>query len=211
MPNVGDPKVGTIVDAIPFPVMYISADGSVEFTNRAFRKAVGMTEQQTDGKPVDDVLSSRERDNGLQAFQECLTGKRVFREGETATPGKPVRYARYVYEPVRGADGRVEGVCCTVVDLTHIKQTEQALRASHAELARSNRDLEQFAYVASHDLKAPLRAIEVLVGWLSEDLAAYHEGDVQENLVMLKQRTARLTRLLDDLLAYSRAGRRVGE
>src|SRR5690606_30981917 len=76
---------------------------------------------------------------------------------------------------------------------------------------RSNGDLEQFAYVASHDLKAPLRAIEILVDWLREDLADFDGGEVQDNLGLLKQRTARLHRLLDDLLAYSRAGRKPGD
>jgi signal transduction histidine kinase len=87
---------------------------------------------------------------------------------------------------------------------------ERALEAKSAELERSNRDLEQFAYVASHDLKAPLRAIDILVEWLQDDLKAYEGGEVRENLGLLKQRTTRLHRLLDDLLAYSRAGRKPG-
>ncbi|MDG1461998.1 MAG: HAMP domain-containing sensor histidine kinase, partial [Gammaproteobacteria bacterium] len=60
-------------------------------------------------------------------------------------------------------------------------------------------------------LKAPLRAIEVILEWLHEDLEGYNEGDVQENLTLLGQRTSRLGRLLEDLLAYSRAGRKVGD
>jgi PAS domain S-box-containing protein len=202
----------SIADAIPYPVIYIQADGSVGFANRAFRKANRVSAAPVDGQPVETLLSAEENDNGRAAFMECLNeGRRVYREGPSAVPGAPVRYCRYVYEPVRDADGRVLGVCVTVVDLTDIKNAEAALRDSHNDLQRSNRDLEQFAYVASHDLKAPLRSIEVLVSWLSEDLADYHQGDVQENIGLLKSRTARLNRLLDDLLAYSRAGRRVGE
>ncbi len=93
------------------------------------------------------------------------------------------------------------------LDITELRRTERTLQERTAELSRSNHDLEQFAYVASHDLKAPLRAIEVLVEWLREDLAGYDKGEVQENLALLTQRTSRLHRLLDDLLAYSRAGR----
>jgi signal transduction histidine kinase len=144
-------------------------------------------------------MSSGEQDNGRNAFDACVQGRRVIEERDTAVPGMPVRFCRYVYEPVRGDDGAVRGVCCTVIDLTELKNAELQLR------------IEQFAYVASHDLKAPLRAIEVLVGWLAEDLADYEQGDVQENLKLLRTRTTRLNRLLDDLLAYSRVGRRVGE
>lgn len=201
-----------IADAIPYPVLYIEATGAVGFSNRAFRHATRQQSTPVDGKPVENVLSAQENDNGRAAFMQCLNeGRRVTREGHTAVPGAPVRYCKYVYEPVRDAGGQVLGVCVTVVDLTDIKDAEAALRTSNADLERSNRDLEQFAYVASHDLKAPLRSIEVLVGWLTEDLAGYDQGDVQENLGLLKTRSARLNRLLDDLLTYSRVGRRVGD
>ena len=200
-----------IVDAIPFPVMYITADGHVDFANKSFCRATRSTTEQTTGQPVTEVLSDKERDNGTKAFLECMKGHHVSREGESAVEGMPVRYCKYVYEPVRNKSGKVLGVCSTVVDLTDIKEAEEALLASHRELERSNRDLEQFAYVASHDLKAPLRAIDVLVGWLSDDLAEFTVGDVHENIGLLKQRTKRLNRLLDDLLAYSRAGKQVGE
>ncbi len=203
--------LGTILDAIPYPVLYLETDGTVRFGNRAFRRANRLPPGWADGKNVSEVMSPGEQDNGRNAFAECVQGRRVIEERDTAVPGMPVRFCRYVYEPVRDADGAVKGVCCTVVDLTDLKRAETELRESHEELERSNRDLEQFAYVASHDLKAPLRAMEVLVGWLAEDLVGYREGDVQENLALLKARTDRLNRLLDDLLTYSRVGRRVGE
>ena len=212
MPDHSPESLQSIADAIPYPVIYIRADGSVGFSNRAFRRANRLASKDVDGKPVQSLLSAEENHNGRAAFLECLQqGRRVVREGLTAVPDAPTHYCRYVYEPVRDESGQVLGVCVTVVDLTGIKNAEDALKASRDELQRSNRDLEQFAYVASHDLKAPLRSIEVLVGWLSEDLAGHADGDVQENLGLLKSRTARLNRLLDDLLAYSRAGRKVGE
>jgi PAS domain S-box-containing protein len=200
-----------IADAIPHPVGYILPDGSMGFANRALLRANRLP-ADVSGKSVTELLTAEENAAGKESFETCLReNRRVLREGPAYVPDGPPRYARYVYQPVRDRDGNILGVCVTVVDLTDVKNAEQALKASHAELERSNRDLEQFAYVASHDLKAPLRSIEVLVGWLAEDLADYREGDVQENLELLKSRTARLNRLLDDLLAYSRAGRRVGE
>lgn len=107
-----------------------------------------------------------------------------------------------------GAAPRLQGLC---IDVTAQHAAQQALEARSAELARSNQELEQFAYVASHDLKAPLRAIDILADWLQEDLAGFEGGEVHQNLGLLKQRTARLHQLLDDLLAYSRAGRKPGD
>ncbi len=75
------------------------------------------------------------------------------------------------------------------------------------ELERSNADLEQFAYVASHDLKAPLRAIDNLSQWIEEDLEGVLEGETKKNMKLLRGRVRRLEGLLDDILLYSRAGR----
>ena len=80
--------------------------------------------------------------------------------------------------------------------------TEEKLR--EAELERSNRDLSTFAYVASHDLKAPLRGIRQLASWIREDLPD-PPAEVNEHIELMQGRIERLESLLDDLLAYSRA------
>jgi signal transduction histidine kinase len=87
------------------------------------------------------------------------------------------------------------------------EQLEQRVRERTAELERSNRELNQFAYVASHDLKAPLRAIDNLATWISQDAAGVLPTQSAEHLVKLRGRVRRMETLLEDLLAYSRAGR----
>lgn len=84
--------------------------------------------------------------------------------------------------------------------------TEEKLREQ--ELQRSNRDLEQFAYVASHDLRAPLRGIRQLATWIEEDLPS-PPNEVKQHINMMHQRIDRLENLLTDILAYSRANRPV--
>lgn len=74
-------------------------------------------------------------------------------------------------------------------------------------LERSNQELDSFAYVASHDLKAPLRVIENTSRWLEEDLEPYLNDDTRESMVLLRNRVSRMDRLLDDLLEHSRIGR----
>ena len=99
------------------------------------------------------------------------------------------------------------GVVTLLTDITDRKRLERRLSSQARTLKRSNEELEQFAYVASHDLKAPLRGIENLVGWIEEDLEGTLTGDTRSNMDLLKTRVRRLESLLDDLLAYSRAGR----
>ncbi|MBD1945016.1 GHKL domain-containing protein, partial [Coleofasciculus sp. FACHB-712] len=72
---------------------------------------------------------------------------------------------------------------------------------------RSNRDLDQFAYIASHDLKAPLRAIATLSEWIEEDLADQLTDDSREHLNLLRGRVHRMEALINGILQYSRAGR----
>jgi signal transduction histidine kinase len=75
------------------------------------------------------------------------------------------------------------------------------------ELEAVNQELKDFAYIASHDLKAPLRAIKTLADWISTDYASKLDQDGQEQLKLLRQRVDRMHNLIDGILQYSRVGR----
>lgn len=75
------------------------------------------------------------------------------------------------------------------------------------QLERSNQELKQFAYIVSHDLKAPLRAINALVQWISEDYAEHFDEDGQEQMELLQNRVRRMDQLIEGVLHYSRIGR----
>ncbi len=75
------------------------------------------------------------------------------------------------------------------------------------ELESANQELKDFAYIASHDLKAPLRAIKTLADWISSDYAEKLDNDGQEQLKLLRQRVDRMHNLIEGILQYSRVGR----
>ncbi len=96
--------------------------------------------------------------------------------------------------------GEVAGLVYSFRNITE----EQKLTA---QLRKTNQALEEFAYVVSHDLKAPLRAVERLSSWISEDCADKIDDKSKENLALLRQRIIFMSNLIDGILEYSRAGR----
>ena len=95
-------------------------------------------------------------------------------------------------------------------DISQQKESEKALKKYTNDLERSNKELDDFAYVASHDLKAPLRGIMQLSTWIKADLDGNINEEVEEYFTLMQGRITRLEKLLDDLLSYSRAGRQHG-
>ena len=92
--------------------------------------------------------------------------------------------------------------------LNALIKSEQEIKAKTDELARSNKELTDFSYVVSHDLKAPLRAIFTLSNFLEEDLHSKLDEETENNFRLLKSRVSRMQDLINGILEYSRVGRR---
>lgn len=102
--------------------------------------------------------------------------------------------------------------------IQRITQSRNELRKKNIELAdniraleKTNRELDKFASIVSHDLKAPLRAIGNLTGWIETDMKGKMPTEVQENFDAIKQRVRRMEGLINGLLEYSKADRKRGE
>lgn len=83
----------------------------------------------------------------------------------------------------------------------------RTLSKNFTELTKKNKELDQFAYVVSHDLKAPLRGIDNIVTWMEEDHGKDFSPEVKKNLELVKGRTRRLENMINGLLDYARIGK----
>jgi PAS domain S-box-containing protein len=99
------------------------------------------------------------------------------------------------------------------VDITERRQAEETLERLNKdlesavwELTRANKELQEFAYIAAHDLKTPLRAIGMLADWISKDYADKFDEQGREQVRLLVTKAKQMTALIDDILQYSRVG-----
>jgi two-component system CheB/CheR fusion protein len=101
-------------------------------------------------------------------------------------------------------EGIIEGLVITMFDITALKEIETSLAIRNEELGRANRRLEEFTYIVSHDLRAPLRTILNSAKWIEEDLADHANDEIRAHVHRLMTYSERLTNMLNELMAYAR-------
>ncbi|HKB41007.1 MAG TPA: ATP-binding protein, partial [Gemmataceae bacterium] len=143
------------------------------------------------------------------AFERALQGESV-----TAEIQWEDRILEFHIEPLRGEASAIVGAVGVGLDVTEHKRIEKArefyaaqLRERNIELSRSNQELDEFAYIASHDLKEPLRGIHNYASFLIEDYGERLGNEGRAKLETLKHLTQRMDALIESLLQFSRVGR----
>jgi len=110
-------------------------------------------------------------------------------------------------QAILAEDGEVRWLDGVLLDVMERKWAEQIQMQLSAELKRSNRELKDFAYMVSHDLKAPLRGINTLTRWLQSDFGDKLDERGREQMELLLGQVSHMNNLIDGILQYSRVGR----
>jgi PAS domain S-box-containing protein len=170
------------------------------FVNPAAAKLTGWKVEELVGKRENDVFvrnPAQGETSLLARTGEHLTDQVFHRKDGSTFP------VEYVKTPIMEKE-KLVGAVVIFKDITERKRTEDALARKAAELARSNSELEQFAYVASHDLQEPLRKIQAFGDRLKTKCDAVNLQDGRDYLERMQNAAARMQTLINDLLTFSR-------
>ena len=203
-------KARGIVENVNDTIINIDETGKIEMLNPAGERIFGYKATEVLGKNIKTLMPEpyqSEHDQYIKNYVQ--TGKKkiigIGREVEAKRKDGSIFPMELSVSEVRFGGQRL--FTAIIRDITDRKKDEAERERLIRELEVSNKELDNFAYVASHDLKAPLRVIDNASKWLEEDLAEHLDEDTQESLDLLRNRVGRMEKLLDDLLEYSRIGR----
>ena len=186
--------------------------GNVTSWNKAAEKMFGYSQQEVLGKNVKElIVVPGKLKEYEELFQQVVQGEVIINHQLKALckDGSTIDISVSL-SPIRDEKGNIVSISSIKRDISKTIKSANQLLAHQKELERSNKSLETFAYVASHDLKAPLRGISQLTSWLEEDIRDNKFESVSETSQKIKIRIKRMEALLDDLLAYYRVEKMQG-
>lgn len=196
-----------------------SPTGIITSWNAGAENIFGYSAVEAIGRQIKDLVFPPDLEHEEEMLLAQVRLGIVIKHFETVRRCKNGRiiHVSITLSPIKDTDGNIIGVSSIKRDITESIETAKILSARKSELERinhelerSNKELETFVYVASHDLKSPLRGIAQLSTWIEEDLAANEIASVIEHTHSLRNRIQRMEKLLDDLLIFYRAGKTEG-
>lgn len=185
-----------------------SLDGRVLSWNRGAERLYGYSAAEIIGQPV-TVLAPADRagEDARLIGQVARTGQVVRAETVRVSKDGTRSDVALTLSPIFGRDGEVAEISTVARDISARLRSERALQVRTRELEASNRELEQFAYVASHDLQEPLRKVSSFCQLLADHYQGQLDEEGEEYIAYAVDGANRMQQLINDLLTLSRVGR----
>ena len=198
-------RLAAIVESSDDAIISKNLEGIIQSWNRGAERIFGYTANEMIGKHISTIASPDRVSEIPQILARIARGERIehYQTKRRTKDGRILTMSLTV-SPIRDAHGTIIGASKIARDITESERRTHLLEAANAALMRSNRDLEQFAYSASHDLREPLRMVSTYGGMLKRKFAGQLGESADTYISYIIEGAHRMQTLMDDLLAYTR-------